>query len=119
MPYFTYDTSVFISRRIPAFDSMPPDFLLSTVVFMELMAGAPDSSFRKLYEQAFQRYKKDELLIVPNEDDWLLTCAFQRRALTENWADSKRFSATAIHGSLRRRISLRASGAQRHSDDAN
>ena len=73
MPYFTYDTSVFISRKIAAFDSMPPGFLLSTVVLMELMAGAPDGSFRKLYEQAFQRWKEDELLIVPNEDDWLLT----------------------------------------------
>ena len=72
MPYFTYDTSVLISRKLTNFQSMPCGFLMSAVVLMELIAGAPDSSWRKYYEQTFQRQQKKKLLIVPNEDDWIL-----------------------------------------------
>jgi predicted nucleic acid-binding protein len=72
MPYFTYDTSVFISRRLTDFGTMPHGFLLSAVVLMELTAAANDVSLRKFYERMFWRYEKDELLIVPNADDWLL-----------------------------------------------
>ena len=39
---------------------------------MELMASATDNSQRKLYEQLLRGYQKEGLLIVPNEDDWLL-----------------------------------------------
>ena len=42
MPYFTYDTSVIVSRRIRDLHEMPTDFLLSAVVLMELTAGATD-----------------------------------------------------------------------------
>jgi predicted nucleic acid-binding protein len=72
MPYFTYDTSVFISRRLTDFQQMPPGFLWSAVVLMELMAGARDESRRKVLEQACQRSRNDNLLIVPNLEDWLL-----------------------------------------------
>jgi predicted nucleic acid-binding protein len=72
MPYFTYDTSVIISRKLTDFREMPPSFLMSSVVLMELTAAADDESRRKSYEQAFQYYRKNSLLIVPNEDDWLL-----------------------------------------------
>ena len=72
MPYFTYDTSVFISRKLTDFRTMPHDFLLSAVVLMELTAAANDESLRKFYEGMFWQYKKKDLLIVPNEDDWLL-----------------------------------------------
>jgi predicted nucleic acid-binding protein len=73
MPYFTYDTSVIVSRNIRDLRKMPQDFLMSSVVIMELTAGASDSSFRKAYEQVFHQYRRDKLLIVPNDDDWLLT----------------------------------------------
>ena len=73
MSYFTYDTSVFISRRIAAFDVMPHAFLMSAVILMELTAGATDASFRKLCERDFRQYEKKGSLIVPNMDDWLLT----------------------------------------------
>jgi predicted nucleic acid-binding protein len=73
MAYFTYDTSVFIARRLTDFIEMPQRFRLSTVVTMELIAGARDTSRRKLYEEMFRQYKKREQLITPNEDDWLLT----------------------------------------------
>jgi predicted nucleic acid-binding protein len=73
MPYFTYDTSVIISRKLIDFRAMPPSFRMSAVVLMELAAAAADESRRKAYEQAFHQYRKNNLLIVPNEDDWLLT----------------------------------------------
>ncbi len=73
MPYFTYDTSVIISRKLRELDGMPGKFLMSAIVLMELTASAKDDSQRKLYEQLFRGYRKQERLIVPNADDWLLT----------------------------------------------
>ena len=58
MPYFTYDTSVIISRKIFALQEMPKNFLMSAVVLMELTASAKDESRRKSYERAFQHFKK-------------------------------------------------------------
>ena len=72
MPYFTYDTSVIVSRKIRDLREMPQDFLLSAVVLMELTASATDKSVRKTYEQLFHQYRRDKLLIIPNDDDWLL-----------------------------------------------
>jgi predicted nucleic acid-binding protein len=73
MPYFTYDTSVIISRGLTDFRGMPRNFLLSAIVLMELTASARDASQRKLYEELFRIYQKDDTLIVPNAADWLLT----------------------------------------------
>ena len=72
MAYFTYDTSVCISRKLTNFDVMPEGFRMSAVVIMELLASALDDSHRKFYEGIFEYYEKTKLLIVPNEDDWLL-----------------------------------------------
>jgi predicted nucleic acid-binding protein len=72
MPYFTYDTSVIISRQLVDLPQQATNFLLSAVVLMELAASATDASQRKVYEQLFQNYREDNSLIVPNEDDWLL-----------------------------------------------
>ena len=72
MLYFTYDTSVLISRKLTDFQRMPQGFLLSAVVLMEITAGSKDDSRRKLYERIFQQYRDDDLLIVPNAADWLL-----------------------------------------------
>ena len=72
MPYFTYDTSVIISRKLTDLREMPPSFPLSAVVLMELSASSRDESERKFYEGMFWQYKKNNLLIVPNEEDWLL-----------------------------------------------
>ena len=73
MPYFTYDTSVCISRKLINFQEMPESFLMSAIVLMELTAGAGDESRRKSYERFFRQYQKDNSLIVPNDEDWLLT----------------------------------------------
>jgi predicted nucleic acid-binding protein len=72
MSYFTYDTSVIISRRLLALPKMSSNFRLSSVVIMELTASASDDSERKVYEQLFHSYSADSSLIVPNIDDWLL-----------------------------------------------
>jgi predicted nucleic acid-binding protein len=72
MPYFTYDTSVIISRKIFALQDMPKNFLMSAIVLMELTASAKDQSRRKSYEQAFRQFQQNDLLIVPNAEDWLL-----------------------------------------------
>src|ERR1043166_12977 len=73
MPYFTYDTSVLISRKLTDFQKMPESFLMSAIVLMELMAGAIDRSDKKLYERAFQHFHNNDLLIIPIYDDWLTT----------------------------------------------
>lgn len=72
MPYFTYDTSVIISRRLVALPEPRGNFRLSSIVLMELTASATDDWQRKIYEEVFRGYQKKEALIVPNEDDWLL-----------------------------------------------
>jgi len=58
MPYFTYDTSVIISRRLTDFQDMPHRFLMSGIVLMELIGSASDKAERKVYEQLFRQYQK-------------------------------------------------------------
>ena len=70
MPYFTYDTSVIISRKLTDLHRMPQSFLMSAVVLMELMAGAEDRSVWKFYERIFRQYQTRNLLIVPTVEDW-------------------------------------------------
>jgi predicted nucleic acid-binding protein len=73
MPYFTYDTSVIISRGLFPFQHRPQNLLVSAVVLTELTAGAQDFSQRKQLEQAYLRLQRDDSLIVPNDEDWLMT----------------------------------------------
>ena len=72
MAYFTYDTSVCISRNLSDFHNMPQNFRLSAIVMMELMAGESDGPRRKFFAEIFRQYQKKNLIIVPNADDWLL-----------------------------------------------
>ena len=73
MTYFTYDTSVIISRSLTELLGMPGRFLLSAIVLAELSASARDTSELKVFEALFRAYQKEERLIVPNDEDWLLT----------------------------------------------
>ena len=70
MTYYTCDTSVIISRKL---SDLPDNFLFSAVVLLELLAGAADESERKRYEALHRAYGKDNSLIIPNADDWLLS----------------------------------------------
>jgi predicted nucleic acid-binding protein len=72
MPYFTYDTSVIVSRKLTDLQRMPQSFLMSAVVLMELMGGAKDRSRQKVYEGLFRYYQGRDLLIVPTVEDWFL-----------------------------------------------
>lgn len=69
MAYFVCDTSTYISRKL---SELPDNFLFSSIVLMELMASANDETQRKVYEQVHRAYAKDNSLIVPDEDDWLI-----------------------------------------------
>ena len=69
MSYYTCDTSVVISRKL---SDLPDSFLFSGVVLLELLAHAKDESERKRYEAVHRAYSKDNSLITPNVDDWLL-----------------------------------------------
>jgi len=73
MAYFTYDTSVIISRKQTELLAMPSSFLMSAVVLLELFSSAPDVSRRKLYEKLFRSFQREQRLIVPDAEDWLLT----------------------------------------------
>ena len=72
MPYFTYDTSVLISRRALELLGKSNWLLMSAVVLLELEASASDNTERKVYELWYQQYLEDGSLIVPNDADWLL-----------------------------------------------
>ena len=72
MPYFTYDTSIIVSKKLTDLQRMPQSFVMSAVVLLELMAGAEDLSIRKFWEGMFSHYQKRNLLIVPTVEDWLL-----------------------------------------------
>ena len=73
MPYFTYDTSVIISRKVIDLRGMPGSFLMSAIALTELSASASDISELKVYESLFHAYENEQRLIVPNHQDWLLT----------------------------------------------
>ncbi len=70
MSYITFDTSVIISRKLRI---MPDNFLLSAPVLLELMRSASDDSSQKRLEAMYRAYQKDNSLIVPKEEDWLLS----------------------------------------------
>jgi predicted nucleic acid-binding protein len=71
MAYFTYDTSVMISRRLFDLRIRTKGLVLSSVALLELIASAVDDSQRKVWEEMSVKYARDNALIVPNEADWL------------------------------------------------
>ena len=70
MVYFTVDTSTVISRKLL---DLPDNFLFSSIVLMEIIAGANDDSERRGYEKMYRDYARDNSLIVPDTEDWLMT----------------------------------------------
>jgi hypothetical protein len=69
MSKFTFDTSFVITNKL---SEIPGNFLLSDVVVLELMAGAPDASRFKQVQLLRKTYLNENLLITPNADDWLM-----------------------------------------------
>ena len=66
---YTFDTSTIITRRLTSF---PGDFVLASVVWMELMASASDDKQRRMLEGWARTYRTDNAFISPHPDDWLL-----------------------------------------------
>lgn len=70
MIYFTFDTSTIIKHKITDY---PDNFLFSSIVIMELMSSANDESARKRYEVLGREYQRDNSLIVPTYEDWIMS----------------------------------------------
>jgi predicted nucleic acid-binding protein len=68
MSRVVFDTCVFIAYN-PDF---PPASFLSIVVVQEMMAGAADASQLKEWEATAKKFEKDDRLLVPTKEDWLL-----------------------------------------------
>lgn len=69
MSKFTFDTSFVIANRLPEISG---NFLLSDIVFLELIAGASGTTRFKQLQQLRKAYLNENLLITPNADDWLM-----------------------------------------------
>lgn len=107
MPYFTYDTSVIISRKPILDPGQSSSFLWSAVVLMELTASAKDESQRKIYERLFRQYSEDNSLIIPNEDDWLLASKVLY-LLSQDRRRSHRGKLKKLHPGASQRMALDA-----------
>ena len=66
---YTFDTSTIITRRLTSF---PGDFVLASVVWMEMMASASDDKQRRIYEGWARAHRANGSFILPEADDWLL-----------------------------------------------
>ena len=66
-----FDTSVFIAFK-PKINIPSPSYLISAIVIQELMAGARDSSELKYWEAIARVFWKQDRLLVPTFEDWLL-----------------------------------------------
>ena len=93
MAYFTYDTSVLVSRRWEDF-RRGKHLLFSSVALLELIASAVDDTRRKEHEATFREYQENSALIVPNDSDWLLASKILF------WLSQRRRKIN--HGKLRR-----------------
>ncbi|MGI9055121.1 MAG: type II toxin-antitoxin system VapC family toxin [Pyrinomonadaceae bacterium] len=69
MTKFTFDTSFIISNKLSV---VPDNFLYSDIVLLELIRGAKDETNFKKHLAAREQVLKDNLLIIPNSDDWLM-----------------------------------------------
>ncbi len=69
MPLITYDTSIFTTYKPEAF---PSGFLFSAVVIQELIASANDDSEVTIWTNARRAFEREDRLIVPNSEDWLM-----------------------------------------------
>ena len=68
MSRVVFDTCIFIAYN----PDLPAGSLLSIVVVQEMMAGAADNSELRYWEAAAKKFEKEEKLLVPTTEDWLL-----------------------------------------------
>lgn len=70
MPKFLPDTNIIQSKAFSA-KELPTPLYFSAVVFSELMTSCNDTKELKQYQKAWKDTRKEGLLIVPIESDWL------------------------------------------------
>ena len=68
MSRVVFDTCIFIAYN----PDLPPGSYLSIVVVQEMMAGVSDRSQLKEWEVTARKFEKEERLLVPTKEDWLL-----------------------------------------------
>jgi predicted nucleic acid-binding protein len=70
VPKYLFDTNLVKSK---AYDpkKLPETTYASSVVLFELMTSCNDMRERRAYEASWRDSKKDGVLIIPNEEDWL------------------------------------------------
>lgn len=68
MSRIVFDTCVFIAYK----PDLPAGSLLSIVVIQELMAGVADTSELKAWEATAKKFEKENRLLVPMTEDWLV-----------------------------------------------
>lgn len=68
MSRVVFDTCVFIAYK----PDLPAGSFLSIVVIQELMAGSSDASELKTWEATAKKFGKENRLLVPTNEDWLL-----------------------------------------------
>lgn len=71
MAKFTFDSSHIIAHKVKL-SELPDNFLLSDVVLLEQIGSAKDETIFKGLQGLRKIYADDDLLIVPNADDWLM-----------------------------------------------
>lgn len=65
----TFDTNIFISRKVTLAD-LPGGFYLSAIVLQELVAGAPDDAAVKYFGALRTVFEKQNRVLVPDLEDW-------------------------------------------------
>ena len=69
MAGIVFDTNIWIARQP---QTLPSSLQMSVVVLQELIAGAADTTAVKKFEAAKKLYERENKLLVPTADDWLV-----------------------------------------------
>jgi predicted nucleic acid-binding protein len=72
VPKYVFDTNLVISKVYDPYN-LPETTYVSSVVIFELMTSCNNLRERRAYEASWRDMKKAGLLLVPTEDDWLLS----------------------------------------------
>jgi predicted nucleic acid-binding protein len=70
VPKYLFDTNLVISKKYDP-QNLPETTYASSIILFELMTACNDMRERRAYEAMWRDTKKDGVLIVPTEEDWL------------------------------------------------
>jgi predicted nucleic acid-binding protein len=96
VPKYVFDTNLIISKQYDPY-RLPETTFYSSVVFFELMTSSNDLRERRLLEASWRDAKKDGVILVPTEEDWLaaskISFALAQDRKQEAGGKSKRLSS--------------------------